>query len=254
MLSLERFQQAPWDAGQERRRWALKRREKMMHRGLLFDLDGVLVDTAKYHYLAWSKIAQELGLPFTLQDNERLKGVSRERSFEILLELGGRKMEAGKRAEYCARKNEYYLSCIRQMTRREILPGVCDVLQQARKKDYRITLGSASRNSRLILERLELLELFDAIVDGTAVHSAKPDPEVFLQGAQALGLAPGECIVFEDARAGIEAAHAGGMPAVGIGDKKDLPEADLCLPGLQGADLSEIERCLAEKRERAGAR
>ncbi len=215
-----------------------------MHRGLLFDLDGVLVDTAKYHYLAWSEIAQQLGIPFTRRDNERLKGVSRERSLEILLELGKREMSQEERAELCAQKNERYLSYIRRMTRAEILPGVCGFLQCARAEGYQIALGSASRNSRLILERLELLDSFDAIVDGTGVHRAKPDPEVFLRGAALLGLGAAECIVFEDAPAGIRAAHAGGMAAVGIGRPCDLPEADLCLLGLEGIGIAEVERRL----------
>ena len=214
-------------------------------KGLIFDLDGVLVDTAKYHYLAWREIAQELGIPFDEEDNERLKGVSRMRSFEIILEIGGRQMEEAEKERYCAKKNERYLTYIKKMPKSEILPGVRPFLGDARRAGYKIALGSASKNSRLILERLELTDCFDAVIDGTKVQKAKPDPEVFLKGAQELGLSPAECVVFEDSQAGLEAAHAGGMRAVGIGSRDRLPQADLCLPGFEGVTTEQLERMLA---------
>ena len=216
-----------------------------MYRGLLFDLDGVLVDTAKYHYLAWREIAGRLGIVFTPKDNERLKGVSRMRSLEILLEIGGRKLDREAKEQYCEEKNRIYLNHIRRLERSALLPGVREFLRDAREKGYLLALGSASRNASLILDRLELNACFDAVIDGNAVSKAKPDPEVFRKGAQALGLKPRECIVFEDAPAGIEAAHAGGMRAVGIGSWEALPEADGILTGFAGVKIEAVEAMLA---------
>lgn len=216
----------------------------MPHKGLLFDLDGVLVDTAKYHFLAWKKIADELGIEFTEKDNERLKGVSRDRSFSIILEIGGCALPQEERADYCSRKNSFYLDYIMEITGDEILPGAREFLEDVKRKGYKIALGSASKNSKVILDRLQLTDLFDAIVDGTNVHTAKPDPEVFLKGAKDLHLSNGECIVFEDAEAGIEAAHRGGMLAVGIGSRDLLTEADINIPGFAGITIEEIETAL----------
>ena len=215
-----------------------------MHKGLLFDLDGVIVDTAKYHYLAWKEIASELGIDFTEQDNESLKGVSRMHSFEIVLEVGGKTMSQEEKEQYCEKKNEVYLTYIRKLEESEILPGVREFLEDVKRKGYKIALGSASKNSRLILDRLHLTEIFDEIIDGTKTSKAKPDPEVFVLGAKALDFACEECIVFEDAAAGIEAAHAGGMQTVGIGSKERLPEADFNIPGFADIQIEEIEEAL----------
>lgn len=213
-----------------------------MHKALLFDLDGVLVDTAKYHFIAWKALADELKIEFTLQDNERLKGVSRMQSLEIILEIGGRTMTEAEKEACCTRKNELYLSYIRKMSKEEVLPGAREFLQNARQAGYKTALGSASKNSALILQRLELTALFDEIVDGTKVTRAKPDPEVFVLGGQLMGIAPKACIVFEDAVAGIQAAHAAGMQAVGIGTRQTLPEADFHLPnGFEGITVADVE-------------
>lgn len=201
------------------------------YKGFLFDLDGVLVDTAKYHFLAWKSLAKELGINFTEQDNERLKGVSRMKSFEIILEIGNITMDEPTKEKLCNKKNQLYVSYIQKLRQDEILPGVRDFLTQAKKERFKTALGSASKNSRLILERLQISDLLDVIVDGTLVTHAKPNPEVFLKGAQLLHVLPQECIVFEDAVAGIEAAHQGGMPAVGVGSKELLPQADLHING-----------------------
>lgn len=217
----------------------------MKHKALLFDLDGVLVDTAKYHFIAWKDLADGLGIPFTLQDNERLKGVSRMRSLEIILEIGNRTMSEEERKANCEKKNNIYVSYIQKMTEDEILPGAKEFLLDAKTQGYRVALGSASKNTALILKRLHLTEYFDAVIDGTKVSKAKPDPEVFLQGAAALGVSPEDCIVFEDAVAGIQAAHAGGMAAVGIGSKEALPEADYHLPGFVGVTIEDAEAGLA---------
>ena len=229
----------------------MTRGEKNMHKGLLFDLDGVIVDTARYHYLAWKELAQELGIPFTREDNERLKGVSRNRSFEIILEIGNRQMEEAQKEYYCTRKNGIYLEYLQTLSEKDILPGVQEFLEAARAKGYRTALGSASKNAVFILEKLKLSESFDAVIDGNKVSKAKPDPEVskakpdpevFLNGAAALGLAGCDCIVFEDAAAGIKAAHAGGMRAVGIGKPEILSEADYVIRGFEKITIEEIEQ------------
>ncbi len=227
----------------EKDRFELKKGERVVMskvKGLLFDLDGVIVDTAKYHYLAWKDLAEELGIEFTQEDNERLKGVSRMRSFEIILEIGKRDMAEDEKEAFCTKKNDVYLEYIYKLKEEEILPGVYRFLTDAREKGYKIALGSASKNARLILEKLGIMSLFDELVDGNLVSKAKPDPEVFAKGAEVLGLKNDECIVFEDAVAGIEAAHNAGMKAVGIGTKENLPEADIVMPGLDGILVDEV--------------
>ncbi len=209
-------------------------------KGLLFDLDGVLVDTAKYHYLAWKELADRLGIVFTKEDNERLKGVSRMASFEIILEIGGRTMSQTEKEACCAEKNARYVEYITHLREDELFPGVREFLEDARRKGYQTALGSASKNSMTILNGLHITDLFDAIIDGNRVSRAKPDPEVFTEGAKALGLSAEECIVFEDAVAGIEAAHRGGMAAVGIGTREALPEADIVTSGLDGLTVDDI--------------
>jgi len=198
-----------------------------MNVGLLFDLDGVLVDTATYHYLAWKEIANELGIEFNTMDNERLKGVSRKESFQIILDIGNREMSEVEQEIYCTNKNKIYLNYIERLTSDECLPGVKDFLVEAKEKGYKIGLGSASKNAKVILTRIGLLNYFDAIVDGTDVTKAKPDSEVFVKGAKKLRVNQLRCIVFEDAFAGIEAAHRAGMKAIGVGIKELLPQADM---------------------------
>jgi beta-phosphoglucomutase len=202
-------------------------------RAAIFDLDGVIVDTAKYHYLAWKRLANECGFDFTEADNERLKGVSRTQSLEILLHIGGLAPDAITKAEMAARKNEWYVEFIRHMDPAEILPGAVEYLNRIRMGGVKTALGSASKNAPLILERLGISVLFDAIVDGNKVARAKPDPEVFLRAAAELDIPPAGCVVFEDAEAGIEAAHRAGMGAVGIGRPAILKEADIVIPGLR---------------------
>ena len=195
-------------------------------KGALFDLDGVLVDTAKYHYLAWKRLAAKLGFEFTERDNERLKGVSRMRSLEILLEVGHLSFTDHEKEKMAEEKNRWYVEYLNSIEESAILPGAREYLSELRSRRMLVALGSASKNARLILSRLDLTDCFDAIIDGTCVSAAKPDPEVFLKGAAALCLAPEECMVFEDSLAGIQAAKAGGMYAVGVGKPADLPGAD----------------------------
>jgi beta-phosphoglucomutase len=193
--------------------------------GFIFDLDGVIVDTAKYHYLAWRKLANELGFEFTHEQNELFKGVSRKRCLEILLDIGGIKATQEQFDTWMIEKNVDYLGYIENMNASEILPDVPKVLEYLKNKNIPIALGSASKNAKPILEKVNLLSYFNTIVDGNNVTKAKPDPEVFLIAAEQLGVAPSNCIVFEDAVAGIEAANAAHMVSIGIGDANTLSEA-----------------------------
>ncbi len=203
----------------------------------LFDLDGVLVDTAKYHYLAWKRLADRLGFDFTPEHNERLKGVSRMRSLEILLEVGGLNPSQAEREAMASQKNDWYVEMLATLTADDVLPGSREVLTALRARGIKTALGSASRNTPLILSKLGIAPLLDAVIDGNIADRAKPDPQVFLLGAEAVGVAPAECVVFEDAVAGIEAAHAGGMHSVGVGKAENLPEAEMLVPGLYALDL-----------------
>lgn len=216
----------------------------MTHKALLFDLDGVLTDTARYHFLAWKQLADELGIDFTLEDNERLKGVSRMRSFEIILEIGGMSMTEEQKLSCCEKKNNIYREYIKKITPADMLPGARRFLDESRAAGYLAALGSASRNSPVILQGLGITECFDAVIDGNRVSKAKPDPEVYLAGAAALGVCPEDCIVFEDAAAGVLAAHAAGMAAVGIGSKEKLPQAEICMPGFDGVTIAQVESAL----------
>lgn len=210
----------------------------------IFDLDGVIVDTAKYHYIAWKALAEELGFDFTEQDNERLKGVSRMRSLEILLEIGKRQFSDAEKQAMAEKKNALYVSYIEKMTPGEILPGVQQFLQQIRSKGIRVALGSASKNSPMILRQIGLSDMFDVVVDGNSITEAKPNPEVFLQGAQRLGVLPQQCVVFEDAIAGLEAARNARMYCVGVGDEKTLQMADLVIPGFQDFSYEKLLEAL----------
>lgn len=196
-----------------------------MKKGFIFDLDGVIVDTAKYHYLAWKKLANDLGFEFTEEQNEQFKGVSRKRCLEILLDIGKVTFTQDDFDRWMIEKNEDYLAFITNMDASEILPDVPKVLDLLKENKIPIALGSASKNAKPILEKVGLLSYFDVIVDGNHVTKAKPDPEVFLLAANQLKVQPENCIVFEDAVAGIQAANTAKMTSVGIGDKTVLNEA-----------------------------
>jgi len=213
----------------------------MVLKGCIFDLDGVIVDTAKYHFLAWQRLADEMGFDFTEDHNEALKGVSRMASLEILLRVGGIVKDDEEKIELATRKNNWYVEYISRMTPDEILPGSIDLLTRLRSEGILTAIGSASRNAGMILDRIGLRLMFDAIVDGNKIHSAKPDPEVFLKGAEELGVAPENCVVFEDAQAGIEAAIAGGMKCIGVGSPLNLGRANLVVPDLKHITLNQIK-------------
>lgn len=197
----------------------------------IFDLDGVLVDTAKYHYLGWKRLADQLGFSFTLQQNEALKGISRMAALELLLEMGGmgKVFSQQEKEQLAAEKNGYYLEYINRLGEEELLCGVVETFERMQRDGIKIALGSASKNACLILKRLHIEEYFDVVTDGTLVKKAKPDPEVFTLSADRLGIPYERCVVFEDSLAGLQAAKAVGMTAVGIGERENLPIADyLC--------------------------
>ncbi len=206
----------------------------------IFDLDGVIVDTAKYHYLAWRRLAEELGFEFTQEQNERLKGVSRMRSLEILMEIGGIQLSQEEQQEAAARKNQWYVQYIDEMDRSEILPGAEEFIEELRAAGVPFALGSASKNAMRILRRIELDQAFSAVIDGTKVSKAKPDPEVFLMAAGEMGIPAENCAVFEDAEAGIEAGLRGGMYTVGVGDPGVLHKAHRVIPGLHAISWSDL--------------
>ena len=207
----------------------------MNKKGFIFDLDGVIVDTAKYHFLAWKKLANDLGIDFTEDQNEQLKGVSRVKSLEKILNWGGVSISEEEFLQLMDKKNTDYLSYIETMTEDEILVDVPKVLNLLKVENQGLALGSASKNARTILKKVELFDKFDSIVDGTNVSKAKPDPEVFIIAAENLEIAPEKCIVFEDSIAGIQAANAANMISIGIGEKDVLSEADYVFK-----DFSEI--------------
>jgi beta-phosphoglucomutase len=217
--------------------------------GFIFDLDGVIVDTAKYHYLAWKNLANELGFEFTHEQNELFKGVSRKRCLEILLEIGGVKATQEQFDTWMIEKNVDYLQYIDKMDASEILPDVPKVLDFLKAKNIPIALGSASKNAKPILEKVNLLSYFDAIVDGNNVTKAKPDPEVFLIAADKLGVSPSRCVVFEDAVAGIQAANAANMVSIGIGDSNVLSEAKYNFNNFTEIDSSFLNKLVANLAE-----
>jgi beta-phosphoglucomutase len=206
----------------------------------IFDLDGVIVDTAVFHYKAWKRLANELGFDFTEEQNEQLKGISRIRSLELILAWGGVQKTATEQHELATRKNDWYVEMIQQMTTADLLPGVKDFLEILKARGIKIGLGSASKNAGIILERTGVQDLFDAIVDGNKVTASKPDPEVFITCAAALHAAPADCIVFEDAIAGIMAAKAAGMKVVGIGSPDVLGDANLVIAGLHEMTIEKL--------------
>jgi beta-phosphoglucomutase len=206
----------------------------------IFDLDGVIVDTAKYHYLAWKKLTVMLNIHFTEEDNERLKGVSRMASLEIILEIGNMKPDDRMKEEYAALKNKWYLDYIGRMMPDEILPGSLEFISELKSSGIKVALGSASKNTPLILERLGIEKLFDAVADGNVVKKAKPDPEVFIAASKMLGVLPEDCAVFEDAVAGVEAALNAGMLCIGIGSKKILKNAHYVISGLDKMSLKKL--------------
>ena len=212
----------------------------MNFRACIFDLDGVIVDTAKYHFLSWKKLTDKLNMHFTEEDNERLKGVSRMESLEIILQINNIKIEKERREKYAALKNQWYNDFINKMTPDEILPGSIEFISELRDAGIKTALGSASKNTPLILRRLGIENLFDAVADGNIVKRTKPDPEVFLVAAGMISVRPDQCVVFEDATAGVQAALNAGMTCIGVGSEKVLKDAHYIISGLKEMNLKKL--------------
>ena len=198
-------------------------------KAIIFDLDGIVVDTAKYHYMAWKNLASDMGFEFSENQNEQLKGISRVKSLEILLDIGGVEITNQKKEQLLKEKNKEYLSYVNKMTPKDILPGISKLLSYLEFEKIPFALGSASKNATLILKKVGLLNKFSAISDGNNVTRAKPDPEVFLLAAKKMNIVPYKCIVIEDAVAGIKAAKNAGMTAIAVGDNSIFQEADFVL-------------------------
>lgn len=203
----------------------------------IFDLDGVIVDTAKYHYIAWKEIANSLGFEFTEEQNETLKGISRYDSLEKLLQIGNITKTEEEKISLCEKKNQIYLDLANKMDESETLPGVKEFLVELKSKNIGVALGSASKNAIGILEIIGLKDYFDAIVDGNSVKNSKPDPEVFILGAEMLQCSPSDTVVFEDSQKGLEAAISGGFISVGIGEPEVLDIADMVIPGFDNLQV-----------------
>jgi len=219
----------------------------MTVKGFIFDLDGVIVDTAKYHFLAWKKLAESIGITFSEEENEQLKGVSRVRSLEKILEWGGKTLSTQQFDTLITKKNNDYLAHVSGMDDSEILPDVLRVLHYLENQNQLLALGSASKNAKPILEKVNLLHRFKTIVDGTNVTLAKPNPEVFLKAAQNLNVSAKNCIVFEDSLAGIQAANTAGMLSIGIGNASILKEANYVFPDFTHISNSFLNQLIHSK-------
>jgi len=217
----------------------------MTIRAFIFDLDGVLTDTAEYHYRGWKRLADELGVLFTREDNESLRGIPRLASLRLILK--GREYPEDEIQEMMERKNRYYLEFIKDIAPRDVLAGARELLGEIRAAGLRSALGSASKNAREVVERLGIAELLDAISDGNSVEFQKPAPDLFLHAAAQLGLSPSECIVVEDAAAGIEAAQTGGFRSVGLGPRERVGAADIVFPSLATVHLAGLLYALESK-------
>jgi kojibiose phosphorylase len=214
-------------------------------RGFIFDLDGVLTDTAEYHYLAWQKLADEEAIPFNREANEALRGISRRAS--LMLIIGDRTYSEDQIQEMMARKNRYYVELIKNITPKDLLPGAIALLDELRQAGIKIAIGSASKNAHTVIEKLGIADKVDAIADGYSVQQPKPAPDLFLYAAHQLGLNPQQCVVVEDAAAGIEAALAGGMWAIGIGPPERVKKAHIVLPNLAGVTWKDLQSQLSKK-------
>lgn len=214
-------------------------------KGYIFDLDGVIVDTAKYHYNSWRKLANKLGFDITEEQNENLKGVSRKESLEYILSIGEISFSDKEKTKLAELKNSWYVESISNMDDSELLPGALNLLNDIKSRKLGISLGSASKNSVRILKSTGIYDMFDAIIDGTKTTESKPHPQVFLMGAEALKLKPEECVVFEDSINGVKSANTGGFISIGVGNEDTLNEADFVLPNLDGSTVERIEKHVA---------
>ncbi|MDA0939489.1 MAG: beta-phosphoglucomutase [Bacteroidetes bacterium] len=210
-------------------------------KGCLFDMDGVIVDSAVHHFVAWKRLADELSIPFTEQDNHALKGLSRVDSLEHILRMGHLQLDEKTKLKLMAQKNAWYLDLIKGMRAKDILPGARELIEELVAEGIKVGLGSSSRNAQMILDNVGLTPLFDTVVDGNHITLSKPDPEVFLKGAQALGLDPRQVVVFEDAESGVKAAKTGGFFAVGVGSEEQLGQADVVVSSMKEVTLRDLK-------------
>lgn len=206
-----------------------------MKKAVIFDLDGVIVSTDGFHYRAWKAMADNEGIYFDETINNRLRGVSRMESLEIILERATKTYTAEEKEAMATAKNDIYRESLVQLTPDDILPGVMNMLTTLRGMGVKLAIGSSSKNTPVILKQIGLGDYFDAVADGNQIKNSKPDPEVFLLAAKLLGIDPAECVVVEDAYAGIDAAKAGGMKAVGVGDASKYEKADVT-----GATMADV--------------
>ena len=218
-----------------------------IHTCALFDLDGVIVDTANYHFLAWKKIASNFGFELSKENNEKLKGVSRTKCLNIILELSNFDLNENLFNYYLKKKNEIYLDYIKNINSENILPGILKTLNYLKEKNIMIGIGSASKNARFIIEKLKIGPFFDVIVDGNQIVNSKPDPEVFLKGSKALGVLPENCVVFEDSDSGIQAAKAAKMTAIAIGTPDKFSNYDFCFTNFLKIVKSDLDNLFTSK-------
>ena len=210
-------------------------------KGCLFDMDGVIVDSAAHHFVAWKRLADELSIPFTEQDNHAVKGLSRVDSLEHILRMGHLQLDEKTKLKLMAQKNAWYLDLIKGMRAKDILPGARELIEELVAEGIKVGLGSSSRNAQMILDNVGLTPLFDTVVDGNHITLSKPDPEVFLKGTQALGLDPRQVVVFEDAESGVKAAKTGGFFAVGVGSEEQLGQADVVVSSMKEVTLRDLK-------------
>lgn len=222
------------------------RASSVRYEAVIFDLDGVITDTAEYHYLGWQRMADEEGIPFNRQFNEQLRGVSRVESLQLI--LGDRTVEPEVFDELADRKNRYYVESLQQVSPDDLLPGARELVDACKARGLKVAIGSSSKNARTVLTQLQITDIFDAITDGHDAERSKPDPDLFLHAAEQLGIAPEHCIVLEDAAAGVQAAKAAGMLAVGIGPPERMSEADLQFDSVADVD---VERMLTTQQSTA---
>jgi beta-phosphoglucomutase len=207
-------------------------------RAVIFDLDGVLTDTAEYHYLGWQRLADEEGVPFDREKNEALRGVSRNES--LLLLLDGRAVSDEAFAEMAERKNGYYLEYLQDMSPADLLPGAVDLVEDAKSRGLKVAIGSSSKNAGFVLDALGITDMFDAVADGHSVERAKPEPDLFLKAAELLDVPPESCVVVEDAESGVDAALAAGMIAVGVGPEERVGHATHHFATVADIDLGQV--------------
>ena len=207
---------------------------------VIFDLDGVIVTTDDYHYEAWKKIADQENIYFDREINERLRGVSRMESLEIILEKSSKIYNEEEKIELATRKNDYYKNLLENLTKEDILPGILETLNYLDNKKIKIAIGSSSKNTMFILNKIGLTNRFDAIVDGTMIKNSKPDPEVFLQAAEKVGIKTEKCLVVEDADAGVEAGKRAGMRVLGVGSAKNNENADYKSENMEEFNIASI--------------